>query len=99
MQKRNYPGLCLPPGPTSQPRQCPSAARYCGRSLTVASVNNEDGPYFAELLRVLDESGRIRYAHLSQVGGVEIEIIAVVSGASSSPHARILPSGRCISRS
>jgi hypothetical protein len=22
----------------------------------VASVNNEDGPYFAELLRVLDES-------------------------------------------
>jgi len=62
VQKRNYPGLCLPPGPTSQPRQCPSAARYCGRSLTVASVNNEDGPYFAELLRVLDESGRIRYA-------------------------------------
>ena len=28
----------------------------------MASVNNEDGPYFAELLRVLDESGRIRYA-------------------------------------
>ncbi len=28
-----------------------------GRGLTLASVNDEDGPHFAELLRVLDQSG------------------------------------------
>ena len=53
---------CLGSWPRSlSPRQYPSIAqaRHPPEGLTVASVNNEEGPYFAELLRVLDESDSV----------------------------------------